>query len=246
MACTWDESTAGRSANDITSTFQKVILHYSKMKKITFWMDNCAAQNKNWNLFLHLILLVNCKEVEVQEITLKYFETGHTFMAADSYHAAVEKKMKTKAPVTIDDFKDVLECAEKNVTVFQMHHQDFFETRLQISQYALKNIHPRPYMDKMKQVVIQKGSYALKYGDSLNMGAVLDSVMLFTKKQLKVVSSTGFDLFQDLHFKQLPRGIELKRKTALLKVILPVIEEDKKEYWKTLAEKETSDTDEDK
>ena len=26
-----------------------------------------------------------------QDITLKYFEAGHTFMAADSFHARVEK-----------------------------------------------------------------------------------------------------------------------------------------------------------
>lgn len=78
MACTWDESTAGRSANDIASTFHKVILRCYK-KQIILWLDNCASQNKNWGLFLHLILLVNSKYTQVQELTLKFFESGHTF-----------------------------------------------------------------------------------------------------------------------------------------------------------------------
>lgn len=236
MACTWDESTAGRSANDIASTFHKVILRCYK-KQIILWLDNCASQNKNWGLFLHLILLVNSKYTQVQELTLKFFESGHTFMAADSYHAAVEKKMKSKPPVTFHDFKDVLLSAEKKVEVLEMQPQDFFESQLQISQYTLNNLNPRPYMENIKQVVIRKGSFVLNYAESLDSDAVLHSAMLFSKKQLKMVTLPNFDLVAGLKFKQEPRGIEPERKTALLKVILPVIDDEKKEFWRTLAEK---------
>ena len=34
------------------------------------------------------------KSSNFESIILKFFEPGHTFMAADSVHAAIEKKMK--------------------------------------------------------------------------------------------------------------------------------------------------------
>lgn len=243
-ACTWDESTAGRSANDIISTFHRVIDQYKETRKIVLWLDNCAAQNKNWGLFLHLILLINSNDIQVEELTLKFFESGHTFMAADSYHAAVEKAMKSSPPVTFPDFKYDLQVAQKNVAVLDMHPEDFFETQLQVSQYTLNNMDPRPYMDKIKQVIIRKGSYMLIYGDSLESGADLQRGMLFTKKQLKMVTSKTFDLKTTLKFKLQARGIEQNRKKALLNVILPVIDDEKKAFWENLVEMETINADE--
>jgi len=37
---------------------------------------------------------VNDPALAVEDITLKYFEPGHTFMSADSVHHGVEKSMK--------------------------------------------------------------------------------------------------------------------------------------------------------
>lgn len=32
--------------------------------------------------------------IEIDTVTLEYFESGHTFMAADTVHAAITKKIK--------------------------------------------------------------------------------------------------------------------------------------------------------
>ena len=45
--------------------------------------------------------------IQVNEIIHNFFEPGHTFMAADSFHAAVEKSMRSTSPVTFAEFINV-------------------------------------------------------------------------------------------------------------------------------------------
>lgn len=95
-------------------------MQFNNKAKIVLWLDNCSSQNKNWMLFLYLILLINSADIQVQEITLKYFESGHTFMAANSFHAAVEARMRRGKPVvTIDDFENAVKEAKKRVEVIE-------------------------------------------------------------------------------------------------------------------------------
>lgn len=127
VACVWDEPTAGRTANEILSCFSRIIENYKDKSKIVLWLDNCSAQNKNWNLFLYLILLINSPEVQVQELILKYFESRHTFMAADSFHAAVEARMRRgKAVTTMNGFEAAVKEAKKRVDVLKMEPDHFF------------------------------------------------------------------------------------------------------------------------
>jgi len=47
MAVLWYEGVAGRKKEEIISTFHKFFLEHRDKKKITLWLDNCSAQNKN-------------------------------------------------------------------------------------------------------------------------------------------------------------------------------------------------------
>ncbi|GFR90005.1 U-box domain-containing protein 16 [Elysia marginata] len=58
------------------------------------WGDNCTAQNKNWTFFSFLAAAVNSEDISAEKITFKYLETGHTFMAADSVHHSIERKLR--------------------------------------------------------------------------------------------------------------------------------------------------------
>jgi len=90
----WHEGCAGRKAKEIASTIKVAIERERDMKHLTYWMDNCSSENKNKTLFTSLISVVNDPALAVEDITLKYFEPGHTFMSADSVHHGVEKSMK--------------------------------------------------------------------------------------------------------------------------------------------------------
>ena len=48
----WHEGVSGRDAPDVASTFVKFAELHDNAKQITFWVDNCSAQNKNWTFFL--------------------------------------------------------------------------------------------------------------------------------------------------------------------------------------------------
>ena len=86
VAVLWHEGIAGRKKEDITSAFHSFFLHRRDQKLITLWLDNCWRQNKNWALFSFLLYTINSTETITDVIRLKYFEPGHTFMSADSFH----------------------------------------------------------------------------------------------------------------------------------------------------------------
>lgn len=90
----WNEALAGRKAEEIASTFYKALLEERDVEHILYWCNNCSAQNKNWILFTMLVSVVNSNLIVANDITIKYFEPGHTFMSADSVHHGVEMSMK--------------------------------------------------------------------------------------------------------------------------------------------------------
>ena len=76
-------------------------------KHIEIWADNCSSQNKNYYIMGALWSLVDQQNNAHETITLKSFEPGHTFMAADAVHAAVERNMvATKNVIGTDHFSN--------------------------------------------------------------------------------------------------------------------------------------------
>ncbi|CAH1106646.1 unnamed protein product [Psylliodes chrysocephalus] len=94
-AVLWHEAVSGRSKEDQISTFYAFLLSARDKKNIVLWLDNCFSQNENWSLFTFFIYIVNSNEVLLDKLVVKYFEPGHTFMSADSFHHNVEKSFET-------------------------------------------------------------------------------------------------------------------------------------------------------
>lgn len=210
------------------------------MEQITFWLDNCSSQNKNWNLFLYLILLLNANTTKVKKIILKFFESGHTFMAADSFHAAVEKAMRHGDPTTtFPEFKQVVKKAKQNVFVVDMVANDFFEMKMTVSQYTLNHCKPRPYIEDIRKIVFNKGSFEMNYSSSVDESGEMLSCCIMSKKQMKTIGDKSFSL-TDILCRKHPIGISTDRKQALLNVIFPVIKEEQKQFWNDLPEQKGS------
>lgn len=237
LACVWHEATSGRSANELISCFHRVLSHYSDMESVTIWLDNCSSQNKNWNLFLHLILLINSSKIQVKELILKFFESGHTFMSADSFHAAVEGRMKKSPPITFHDFEEVVATAKRQVDVLTMDAKHFFAPKFTVTPYMLSKCRPRPYIEQIRRVVIKKGNFMFVYSDTVQSEGELKACSLFSKKNQKLVSEHSFDLETALSRQKEPVGITPERKKALLKAVLPLVEREKQKFWKNVSEK---------
>ena len=83
----WHEEEAGRKAKNIASAYIHFVLRDCRdAEHITFFADNCNAQNKNRLLLSALVRLVNDERITAKTITIKYLEVGHTYMTADSVH----------------------------------------------------------------------------------------------------------------------------------------------------------------
>ena len=101
-AVIWHEAFADSKDEDIASAFYTWINILRDVKALTIGMDNCTGQNKNWTFYSILFSVVNDQSIDVDEIILKCFVVGHTFMASDSAYGRIEKEMRKLKY----DFKD--------------------------------------------------------------------------------------------------------------------------------------------
>ena len=108
----WHEGVTGRNQEDITSAFVKMLKEERDVTHMILWLDNCAAQNKNWCLLSTLVALVNSDSISLEDITLKYFEKGHTFMSVDSVHHGVEREMANQHGGNIYDYPEFVRACD--------------------------------------------------------------------------------------------------------------------------------------
>lgn len=166
-AVVWHEALMGRKKKNIIDTFYAFFLSIRDIENVTLWLDNCSAQNKNWTLYCFFIYLINSNETSLKTLEVKYFESGHTFMAADAFHHQVEASLKRKGRVyDFADFVDAVQKAKRTTNVIQMTLDKMFIWRDGTSQYKLKKIVPRPYLSEMVQVTFSKGHNTLIYKTS--------------------------------------------------------------------------------
>ena len=69
---------------------------YEDCKYMMIWCDNSSGQNKNWTLYSNVVYHLFQSETTLEILTFKYFEKGHTFTLAGSYHHQVEDRIRRK------------------------------------------------------------------------------------------------------------------------------------------------------
>lgn len=192
ISVVWHEGTAGRKAEEITAAFIKAMKFERDCKHIVYWLDNCSAQNKNWCLYTSLVSLVNSHDVDAEDITLKYFEAGHTFMSADSFHHGVEQQMRKQPDGSVydfDDFCDVIKTTNSGkVDVMIMNYGDFIKFSPAQCQRKLKGSN-RPMLSDIVEVQLKRGSRHLHYKTSYSQCQY--SSFDFLKKAFKLAMPTA-------------------------------------------------------
>ena len=74
--------------------------------------------------------MVNSEDFEIEKITVKYLEPGHTFMSADSVHGLIEKEMNRVG--NVEDFPGFSRCIARcstggKVVPVEMGYSDFLK-----------------------------------------------------------------------------------------------------------------------
>lgn len=126
IAILWHQGIGSRNDEDITSAYMKFFKRVDRngVRHLVLWADNCTGQNKNWCLFSNIISLMNDLSLEsLHTVTMKYFEPGHSFMSADSFHARVEYAVRQMK--NLFDFDDFLRCVNAVGTGVVMEATDF-------------------------------------------------------------------------------------------------------------------------
>ena len=122
----WHEGVQGRNDEDVASAVIKFLSSLQGCSKVTLWCDYCSGQNKNWTLFSAIVhQLFNPKNL-LECVTLKFFEKGHTFMSADSFHHSVEEEIRSKK--RLYDFQDFVDCVNNRGSADIMKPEDFLST----------------------------------------------------------------------------------------------------------------------
>lgn len=227
-AIIWHEGIAGRSKEDLISTFYAFFLANRDMNKITIWLDNCSSQNKNWTLISFFIYAVNSSEIALEDLVIKYFEPGHTFMAADSFHHQVELSLKRKNKVyDFDDFASVVkEANSSKVTVIEMQIGQFFKWMDHTSKYKLQRLATRVYLKDIVALSFKRGKkiFSFKTEFKNEFEEVKD---IFSQKFLKGSLKRGEQ-------RTICRGVNQERKTTLISKLTSHIPANRLKFWMDL------------
>ncbi|KAF2890115.1 hypothetical protein ILUMI_16058 [Ignelater luminosus] len=233
VAVLWHEAISGRKKDDIVSTFYAFLNNIRDSEDIVIWLDNCSGQNKNWCLYTFFVYAVNSNELNFKTITLKYFEPGHSFMAADSFHHRVERLLKRQGKVyDFVDFINAVKTSSQNTEVIEMLVNAFYSWKGESSQYKLTRMTPRPYLNQMVEVQFTRGLRTLAYKTSFD-GEV--NVINFLKANCQKMSIAKPD------FKQQPRGISEDRKQTILTKLGQIRPPNRLHFWENLPVSQSQD-----
>jgi len=123
----WPETVGGRGSSDIGSCLLKYFeLADIASKTLVAFSDNCAGQNKNYNIMsLWLYLISTGKFTEIRHC---FPISGHTMMPCDRDFGSIEQQLRKRQYVyTPKDYMDIVSQARvhKPFTVVEMTSSDF-------------------------------------------------------------------------------------------------------------------------
>ena len=202
----WNEGIARKNAEDVSSAY----VHYIRnplgrdKSKFVFYMHNCTGQNKNWIIYTAIVNEIN-RQGGQEEIIFHYFEKGHTFMSADSFHHQVEKGIKTEKNVY--DGHDFVHSSTKLELLLQWKHWI-----LSCWSMALVKV-VKPLLVDVQEVKLVKGSVHLLWKKSMDDEEYREGI--FMKKLLleRIMRDTEIDTF---HRQERPRGVPQSKKDNIL------------------------------
>ena len=228
-AVTWHQGIMGRNCEDVASAFVEIIKTYFDKEEIVLWLDNCSGQNKNWTLFTALTGLMNALTdlQKLQKITLKYFEKGHTFMSADSFHALVEKGFKKFRNVF--NYSDYVSVMASVGNVKQMNIGDFKTYASGLSK-GKKSKATRPYLNQVYIAQFRRGQTCMyfKKGHTechFNEAEYLKNAVKKDMTQRRYIPS--------LKTKANPH-LMADRKATQLTELVPLMPVEKRSFWVNL------------
>ena len=223
----WHQGIAGRNDEDVTSCFVKLLQLFTLRGVINLivWLDNCTAQNKNWTLFSALVAVLNSLAGSLKSISLKYFEQGHTFMSADSFHHRIELRVRQKGDLC--DFDDFVGCVAEAGSTIVMKDDDFLDWKNELSA-GKQSKESKPRLDKVVEAFFKKGETKLFFKESHADAEYKSSEFLKRKFLAAIRSGTAWPSPTSY------KGIKLDRKQGIISTLVPLMPQHHGQFWQDL------------
>ena len=223
----WHEGIAGRKAEEVASAYVCALQRERDVPHFVLWMDNCTAQNKNWCLLTTLVSMVNHNSNSTQDVTLKYFEPGHTFMSADSFHHGVEQEMKRRPGGVVLDFQDfssvIASSNSAKVNVVELQSEDIRAWKAGHSVTKLKNA---PHLAEMAEIQLRRGSRSMWVKLSHDQEEFTELDFLMKKTTLGIPQQ----------LRPAMKGVGRQKKADILTKLCPLMPPNRRVFWESLAE----------
>lgn len=128
----WLEYEASKGTQEVGSSLKKYIESIkAPVKKLLLWSDSCGGQNRSIKFVLMMIYILR-KHPSLESISMRYLQSGHSFLPNDSDFGDVECSIKTAGPLYTDtDYINVMEnCRiENKFCIERLHRDDFFSVK---------------------------------------------------------------------------------------------------------------------
>ena len=225
ISVVWHEGVAGRSAKEVTSAYLEALEKDRDCEHVIFWVDNCSAQNKNWCLLSSLVVLMNSDLVAMDDVTLKYFEPGHTFMSADSVHHGVEQEMKRRPGGFIHDFEDFLSVVKssnsKKMEVVEMTNDNIMDWA---SGQSTAKLRKAPKLANLKVIQLRRGSRSMWVKTTHGQEQFVEVDFLKKKFDTSIPSTLRL---RDV-------GVEEAKKDDIILKLVPLMPASRTNFWRSL------------
>lgn len=129
----WVEGEAGRGAQEVGSCLINFIKNDMRdgVENLVLWSDCCGGQNRNIKIILMLKTVLN-SHPNLETITFKYLESGHSFLPNDTDFSKIECELKHHERIyTVEEYMNIMKiCKKKNpLQVIRMNKQHFLSTK---------------------------------------------------------------------------------------------------------------------
>ncbi|KAJ8685478.1 hypothetical protein QAD02_021271 [Eretmocerus hayati] len=175
-----------------------------------------------WAFLTFLVEMINSLDILVEVIEINYFEPGHRFTSADSFHADVERKMRNGTVFDFPDFESCVINATARVPVESMQIGDFFDWNDHHSLAKTNKIVPKFYLANVKHPQARRGEYVLFYETRYDRSAPNQELNSLKVKSMKKIP------------KVLPRtviqGVDPDHKTEIGDKLCPLMHENRRAF----------------
>lgn len=168
---------------------------------------------------------MNLTNNEIEDVTIKYFEAGHSFMSADSVHHELEMTRQPKGNVF--DYQHLEQVVKESnggrMDVISIQNSDVRNWRARQSQAKLKQP-GRPMLNNVCIVQFRRNSRMMHYKCDYDDAAYEEFDFLVNRYICDIPP-----LYRDAE-----RGIPEKKKQDIISILLPLMPSSRHEFWKNM------------